>query len=307
MKQHGPRLGVRPVLRLGSVGLPGYPPGEPQSLHVHDPPSRYLHGTEPHEQARLSRLNELLNEASLRELALRGGERILDVGCGLGQLTRAMARAAGTRVVGVERDPVQIAEALRQAREAGEEERIELRRGDAVRLPLADGEWGGFDVAHTRFLLEHVPDPPAVVRQMTRAVRPGGRVGLEDDAHDTMRLWPEPPGFGPLWSAYVRTYDRLGNDPLVGNRLVSLLWEAGAAPVRNTWIFFGSCAGSLDFVPYVENLAGILEGAREPIVAGGLLPEESFQSALDALHAWGGRPDAAIWFAMAWAEGRRRE
>lgn len=118
---------------------------------------------------------------------------------------------------------------------------------------------------------------------------------------------PEPPGFGPLWHAYVRTYDRLGNEPLVGNRLVCLLWEAGAAPVRNTWIFFGSCAGSPDFLAYLENLAGILEGAREPIVAGGLLMAESFEAGLAALRTWGRRPDAAIWFARAWAEGRRRE
>ena len=107
---------------------------------------------------------------------------------------------------------------------------VDFRQGQAEQLPLRENEWGTFDVAHTRFLLEHVPDPAAVVRQMIRAVRPGGRIILQDDAHDTHRLWPEPPGFGRLWSAYLRTYDRLGNDPFVGVRLVSLLVEAGAVP-----------------------------------------------------------------------------
>ena len=60
--------------------------------------SRYIHGTTPEEQARLALLNDLLNGACLRELAVRPGERILDVGCGLGHLGRAMARAAGGRV-----------------------------------------------------------------------------------------------------------------------------------------------------------------------------------------------------------------
>ena len=54
--------------------------------------SRYIHGTAPEEQARLSQLNQLLNDAALRELRLRGGERIVDFGSGLSQLTRAMAR-----------------------------------------------------------------------------------------------------------------------------------------------------------------------------------------------------------------------
>ena len=64
--------------------------------------SVYLHGTAPEEQNRLSLLNDLLNESAIQMMNLKGGERILDVGSGLGQLTRAMARAAGRTVVGIE-------------------------------------------------------------------------------------------------------------------------------------------------------------------------------------------------------------
>src|SRR5262249_2100513 len=156
------------------------------------------------------------------EMALAGDERVIDVGSGLGQLTRAIALQVrpGGSVVGIERSPEQLAESHRLAAIGGEERLVEFRQGNAEQLPLRDDEWGTFDVAHTRFLLEHVPDPATVVRQMIRAVRPGGRIILEDDAHDTHCLWPEPPGFGRLWSAYLRTYDRLGNDPFVGRRLV---------------------------------------------------------------------------------------
>ena len=270
--------------------------------------SRYLHGTAPVEQHRLTGLNRLLNESSLRELGLVGGERILDVGCGLAQFTRAMARAGGpsARVLGIERSPEQIAEALRQAREEGEEGLIEIRQGDALALPLESGEWGAFDVAHARFVLEHVRDALAVVRGMVRAVRPGGRIVIEDDDHDVLRLWPEPPGARALWSAYVRTYERNGNDPYVGRRLVALLHEAGAMPSRNAWIPFGGCSGSPDFAALVENLIGLLEGAREAIQATGVLePASSFDEGIRALRAWGARPDAAFWFARCWAEGRK--
>src|SRR3954454_1590840 len=104
--------------------------------------SLYLHGTDPDEQARLSRLNELINERSLREMALRPGDRILDVGCGLGQLTRAMGRQVGIgRVVGIERSEEQLAIARRLASEASEHELVDFRQGDAARLPLRDAEW----------------------------------------------------------------------------------------------------------------------------------------------------------------------
>src|SRR5262245_56998718 len=59
-----------------------------------DVSNTYIHGTDPEEQARLTRLNQLLNQRSVEEIALCGGERILDLGSGLGQLSRALARAA---------------------------------------------------------------------------------------------------------------------------------------------------------------------------------------------------------------------
>ena len=109
----------------------------------------------------------------------------------------------------------------------------------------------------------------------------------------------------PLWQAYIRTYDRLGNDPYVGRRLVGLLHAAGAVPIRNTWIFFGSCSGSPDFPVVVENLEKILRGARTLILSTAHIEEESFDDGINSLKTWSRRPDAAFWFAMSWAEGRR--
>ncbi|MBI4168495.1 MAG: methyltransferase domain-containing protein [Acidobacteria bacterium] len=272
-------------------------------------PSHYLHGTSAKEQRRLSLMNDVVNRGSLAELGVRGGERILEFGSGLGQMARAMARAAGPggRVVGIERSRAQLAEARRLARAAGEEHLVDLRLGDASAPPLRPGEWGSFDVAHGRFILEHVPDPLAVVRAMVRAVRPGGRIVLEDDDHDVLRLWPEPPGVMALWRAYIRAFESLGNDPYVGRRLVSLLHRAGAAPRRNTWIFFGSCAGHPDFPLLVGNLLSLLRGARAGIVNGDLLDDRAFEAATAAVEDWSGRPDAAFWYAIAWAEGIRPE
>jgi ubiquinone/menaquinone biosynthesis C-methylase UbiE len=277
-----------------------------------DPPGssdHYIHGSTAEEQRRLSRLNDLLNAASLRELSIQGGERILDVGCGIAQLTRAMARAAGptARVVGIERDSAQLEEAQRQAAATGETGLVELRDGDAVDLPLEAAEWGTFDLVHARFLLEHVADPAAVVRAMARAVRPGGRIVLADDDHDVLRLWPEPPGFASLWQAYIRSYDRLGNDPFVGRRLVAILYDAGVARIRNNWLFFGGCAGTPAFTDLVENLVKILNGARAVILATAHLAPAAFDQAIDALVYWGKRPDSAFWFPMCWAAGVRPE
>jgi SAM-dependent methyltransferase len=266
----------------------------------------YIHGSDSKEQERLSRLNRLINDASLAELALSAGQRVLDVGSGLGQFTRDMARAVGggsRRVLAIERDPAQMAEARRQAEAAGEGTLVEWRQGDATSLPLEGGEWGAFDLAHSRFLLEHVPDPGAVVRAMVRAVRPGGRIVLADDDHDLLRLHPEPPLVMDAWRAYFESYRAAGNDPFIGRRLVSLIHDAGGLPRRNTWVFFGSCSGHADFAPLVSNLARILEGARDAIARGGVLDATDVDRAVGSLEAWGLRPDAALWYGISWAEG----
>lgn len=277
-------------------------------------PTFYVHGSSPSEQSRLSDLNTLINEACLREMGLRGDERIVDFGCGLMQFSRDMARVVRVRggsrggaVVGIERDEAQRAEALRQAEVSGERDLVDLRAGDAGDPPLRDEEWGTFDLAHARFLLEHVPSPLAIVRQMVRAVKPGGRLVLLDDDHATLRLAPECPGFNALWRAYIETYLKAGNDPFVGRNLVPLLYRAGARPVRNTFLFFGSCVGNATWPVITGNMLRILEGAREAIVSRGGLSGQAVESALGAFREWTARPDAAVWYAINWAEGRRPE
>lgn len=277
----------------------------PREHHPTPSPSRYLHGTDAPEQSRLSRLNTILNAACVREMAIVPASRILDVGSGLGQLTRDMARAAGRPALGIERDQRQIDEALAQAAGAGEAAMLEIRRGDALSLPLRGDEWGSFDLVHARFVLEHVTDPGGVVAQMARAVRPGGRVVVSDDDHSLLRLRPEPPGAHELWTAYCRAYDRLGCDPTIGTRLVELLVGAGLVARRCALLNFGACAGEPHFPDMVENFLGVVLTARATIVDGGLMAAGAFDAACDQIRRWSTRADAAIWYPLCWAEGVR--
>ena len=97
-----------------------------------------------------------------------------------------------------------------------------------------------------------------------------------------------------------------GNDPFTGHRLVAILVQAGAQPTRNAWPFFGACAGQPKLLMgHVDNLVRILEGVREAILALGEFEPASFDACLRALREWAHRPDAAFWYAVSWAEGRR--
>ena len=267
--------------------------------------SEYIHGNSPEEQHRLTVLNGILNDACLRELHLQPGEKVLDFGSGLGQFTRLIAHAVGEQghVIGIERDQDQLAQAKWLADQAGETNLVEFRNGDVRDLQLAETELKTFDLAHARFLLEHVSQPEKVIAQMVRAIRPGGRIFVSDDDHGNFRPWPQPEGFPVLWDAYVRSYEQLGNDPYIGRRLVSLLQEGGLTAIRNTCVFFGGCAGNERFEAIADNLIGVLEGAKATMLDEGLLDENSFDTGIRGLHIWRKHPSAVLWYFVCCAEG----
>lgn len=268
--------------------------------------SNYIHGTDPAEQARLTKLNELINSRCLSLLVIQPGDHVLDVGSGLGQFTLAIASRTGLKgkCLGIEFDNNQLA-ASNKNKEKSETSWVEFRQGNAEELELKKEEWGTFNLVHARFILEHVGNPKAVVEGMARAAKAGGKVVLADDDHSLMNLYPQPPGFGAIWTAYMRTYERLGNDPYVGRRLVTLLHLSGLKDIRNNVVFFGDSAGSSTFQAYVSNLTGILSGAKDVILEEGLMTKQSFNESLRHLEDWGRGEASALWYVINWAEGTK--
>jgi len=276
-----------------------------QIIKMKEPKAIYIHGSQEEEQQRLSALNDFLNKGCLEQLITKEGDHILDVGSGLGQFSRAMAAKVGKkgRVVGVERDRPQFEKAQVLAKQANEEQLVDFRLGDAYDLPLLPEEWAGFDIAFTRFLLEHLAQPTLAVAQMAKAVKKGGKVILTDDDHATYRLSPEPPGFSLIWTAYTRSYERIGNDPFIGRRLTSILHENGLQPSRLTAVFFGASAGEDTFPFIANNLIGILEGAKELMLREQLITAPHFKASILSIRQWQQLPDAALSYSIDWAEG----
>jgi demethylmenaquinone methyltransferase/2-methoxy-6-polyprenyl-1,4-benzoquinol methylase len=138
-------------------------------------------------------------------------DRVLDVACGTGLVSRALIRRWGCSVVGLD----QSAPMLDRARAAAAGDpaigaRLELVEGEAEHLPFADAE---FDHLTFTYLLRYVDDPAANLGELARVVKPGGRVSSLE--------FCVPRG---IWLEAWRLYTRFGL-PLLG-RLDSSGWHA---------------------------------------------------------------------------------
>ncbi len=116
------------------------------------------------------------NPFSLGEI--HPGQRVVDVGCGAGIDSLIAAKKVGPegRVIGVDMTPSMLEKARQAARETGLAN-VEFREGYAEALPVEDG-WA--DVVISNGVLNLMPDKSAALEEMSRVLKPGGRLQIGD-------------------------------------------------------------------------------------------------------------------------------
>jgi arsenite methyltransferase len=122
-------------------------------------------------------------DTTLQRLSLTPGERVIDIGCGPGFLCESIAAAVGPtgRVVGIDISEELIDFAIKDKSSGS----IEYRVGSAINLPAKPAQ---FDVAVSTQAIEYVADADAVLREMFRVLRPGGRAFVVDTDFDSW-IW----------------------------------------------------------------------------------------------------------------------
>ena len=128
-----------------------------------------------------ARLTETGPRRRVLELAApRDGEAVLEVAIGTGAQLIELARRNPTgRTVGIELSEGMLAQARKRVAAAGIEQRVELLRADALKLPFEDQ---GFDLVVNSYTLDLLPrdDIPRALTEFGRVLRPGGRIVLSN-------------------------------------------------------------------------------------------------------------------------------
>ena len=177
------------------------------------------------EQERLIRQSELLEPHLHQHIDLSGCSSLLEIGCGVGAQLRLLARRyPGLCMTGVDISDNQIQRArLHLAKElsAG---RLALHTAHGEELPFADGS---FDAIYICFVLEHIPDPVAVIREASRVVAPDGVLYCTEVFNDALYIHPRSPAIMQYWRAFNECQSRIGGDPNIGIRLGNVMIQSG--------------------------------------------------------------------------------
>jgi 2-polyprenyl-3-methyl-5-hydroxy-6-metoxy-1,4-benzoquinol methylase len=197
---------------------------------------RYVHGH--HESVlRSHRWRTAENSAGYVLPHLAPGMRLLDVGCGPGSITLDLARVvAPGEVVGIDAVEAPLVEARKSAAAAGLAN-VSFRVADGMALPFDDGT---FDVVHAHQVLQHVPDPAGMLREMRRVARPGGLVAARDSDYAAFTWFPAVPELDEWLDLYHRVARASGGEPDAGRRLLAWAHAAGFADVTSdasAWCF----------------------------------------------------------------------
>ena len=170
--------------------------------------------------------------ALLKRAGLARGMRVADLGCGVGTVTRDLARLVGPtgRVVGIDLSSDQLA--LARRRLAG----IDVAEVSFVEASATDTELpeASFDLVYCRFLLLHLVQPHEALGEMHRLLRPRGILVCEDA--DLTSAGSEPPSALDL---FAELFGRLGPtrkvDYTLGRRLYHLVRDAGFVSPQITY------------------------------------------------------------------------
>jgi SAM-dependent methyltransferase len=244
----------------------------------------YVHGYSPREASRLGDQARTLADLLHHDTYYGAGETVLEVGCGVGSQTRILAvNSPGAHFIALDRSPSSLTTAA-AALDRTCLGNVSFCAGDVHRLPLADRS---VDHLFLCFVLEHLPYPLGVLRDLRRVLRPGGTVTVIEGDHGSTLFFPDSRAARAVINCLVELQAAAGGDALVGRQLHSLLVSAGYRDVRISPRLVYVDASRPEWVEgfTIRTFIAMVVSVRAEALAAGLVDEATWERGIADLYA----------------------
>lgn len=191
--------------------------------------SEYVHGYDQRESTRLQDQAFTLTELLHSDTGYPAGSRLLEVGCGVGAQTLALAQhspEALITAIDISHDSIAEAERIVTAAGIGN---VHFRQADIFQLP---DDIGVFDHVFVCFVLEHLADPAGALAVLQRQLKPGGTITVIEGDHGSTFFYPDSEAAHKAIHCQVALQQQSGGDAMIGRRLYPLLSQAGFASIQ---------------------------------------------------------------------------
>ena len=203
-----------------------------------------------------SQLYDAITRRFLNEAGVCNGMKVLDIGCGPGDVSLTAAELVGSdgRVVGVDVNPAIIETARDRARDAGVSN-VEYLAGDARTLDLGSD----YDALIGRLVLMYMAEPADTLKQLATRVRPGGIVAFQEVDFSYYRKRPDTPVANDLIEWVIAVFVRSGAHLNMGFNLYGAFVDAGLPePTMNFSAPVGGAEAWPGFPYIVEGLRNLI-------------------------------------------------
>ncbi len=266
----------------------------------------YIHGFSDEEQDRLLSQNDVLAKYIYQNLDFSNCNHIVEIGCGVGaQMISLLHKYSQLSVTGIEQSPKQIQRAhIHLSHFPQFDGRYAILEDDAVRIKPAFKQ--PVDGAFMIWVLEHVPNPEALLLNTHRWMPADSQLWITEVFHPSFRTWPESQKIMDYWQDTLDYQYSLKGDPAIGIRLANLLHETGFTEIQTIPHLFFLDRTRPDerrnmFIYWLD----LMRSALHETLDGGFTTMERWQIAESQMRRLIENPDAVFYYSFIQATCKR--
>lgn len=247
------------------------------------PPQAYVHGYSDREKKRLVDQATTLTDLLHRDTFYAPGSMVLEVGCGVGAQTVALARfSPDAKIIAMDISRESLGIAKKRVEDEGHTN-VTFQQTDIYHLPFPDSS---FDHIFLCFVLEHLRKPQEALGYLKATLKRGGTLTVVEGDHGSAYFHPGSRPANRAIQCLIDIQAEMGGDSLIGRQLYPILTQTGfeSVAVSPRMVYVDSSKPELVEGFTKNTFIAMVEAVHDQAIAKNLIDEKTWQKGIEDLY-----------------------